>query len=243
MQRTAVALLLLATITASASERADIDRFVASTLRAFPEVPGVSIAVVKDGKPFLASGYGFADVAAKRPMTKTTPVYIASSTKAYTGLLCAILASEGKLDLDAPIVKYLPELDEWSGAHRIALRMLLTHSAGIRNDGITARTAFTGDYTPGAVLKLLPTSNAIDGFRYSNLGYVIAGYIAERVTGEKWQDLLADKIFEPLRMNDTTAYAHAPRIRPLRITSATPARSSRSRAGRPTPPCTPRAAS
>src|SRR4051812_29697143 len=63
-----------------ATPRSDIDRFIASALRTFPEVPGLSVAVV-DGKAFFATGYGFADVAAKRPMTATTPVYIASSTK------------------------------------------------------------------------------------------------------------------------------------------------------------------
>ena len=208
MQKAAVALFLLATLTATASERTDIDRFVASTLKAFPEVPGVSIAVVKDGKPFFAAGYGFADLATKRRMTANTPVYIASSTKAFTALLCEMLASEGKLDLDAPIVKYLPELDSWSDAHRITLRMLLTHSAGIRNDGIVTRTAFTGEYTPEELIRLLPSSSAIEpGFRYSNLGYVIAGYVAQRVTGEKWQDLLAKRIFAPLKMKNTTAYA------------------------------------
>src|SRR5436305_10166400 len=121
-QRLAIPLLIFATFStffAGASERSDIDRFIASTLRAFPEVPGLSVAVVKDGKPFLAAGYGFADIAAKRPMTAATPVYIASSTKSFTGLMCAMLAAEGKLDLDKPIVAYLPELDAWPEAHRI----------------------------------------------------------------------------------------------------------------------------
>src|SRR5436190_10209165 len=104
--RTRISILLLLAATtiplmaAVAAERSDIDRFIASTLRTFPEVPGLSVAVVKDGKPFFATGYGFADIAAKRPMTAATPVYIASSTKSFTGLMCAMLAAEGKLDLD-----------------------------------------------------------------------------------------------------------------------------------------------
>jgi CubicO group peptidase (beta-lactamase class C family) len=190
-----------------ASARADIDRFIAATLRTFPEAPGVSVAVVKDGKPYFAAGYGFADLAAKRGMTAVTPVYIASSTKSFTGLMCAMLAAEGKLDFDKPIVTYLPELDSWADAHRITTRMLLTHSAGIRNDAIVRRTAFTGIYTPEELVRLLPSSKAIEPkFRYDNLGYVVAALIAERITGEKWQDLLAQKIFTPLGMKNTTAY-------------------------------------
>src|SRR5436305_7735210 len=119
-QRLTIPLLIFATFStffAGASERSDIDRFIASTLRAFPEVPGLSVAVVKDGKPFFATGYGYADIASKRVMTATTPVYIASSTKSFTGLMCAMLAEKGKGDLDKPIVGYLPVLDSWPDPH------------------------------------------------------------------------------------------------------------------------------
>jgi CubicO group peptidase (beta-lactamase class C family) len=176
-----------------ATPRADIDRFVAATLQTFPEVPGLSVAVVRDGKPLFATGYGYADIASKRPMTATTPVYIASSTKSFTGLMCAMLAAEGKLDLDKPIVAYLPEIDAWPDSHRITTRMLLTHSAGIQNGPIVTRTAYTGVYTPEELVRLLPASKAIEPkFHYDNLGYVVSALIAEQITGEKWQDLLAN---------------------------------------------------
>jgi len=205
--RTRIALLLFAALPLAASERSDIDRFVAATLQAFPEVPGLSVAVVKDGKPFFATGYGYADVASKRAMTAATPVYIASSTKSFTGLMCAMLADQGKVDLDKPIVTYLPELDSWPDSHRITMRMLLTHSAGIRNDAIVTRTAFTGEYTQQELVRLLASSKSIEPkFRYDNLGYVVGGLIAERVTGRKWQDLLAEMVFAPLGMKNTTAY-------------------------------------
>ena len=199
--------LLLAALPLAASERSDIDHFVAATLQAFPEVPGVSVAVAKDGKPLFASGYGFADVASKRPMTATTPVYIASATKSFTGLMCAMLAQQGKLDLDKPIVTYLPELESWPDSKRITTRMLLTHSAGIKNDPIVIRTAYTGEHTPELLVRLLASSKSIEPkFHYDNLGYVVAGLIAERVTGKKWQDLLDQLIFKPLKMKETTAY-------------------------------------
>jgi len=205
--RLAIVLFFLAALPLAASERSDIDRFVNATLRAFPEVPGVSVAVVKDGKPFFAAGYGYADVASKRAMAASTAVYIASSTKSFTALMCAMLAQQGKLDLDKPIVTYLPELDSWPDSKRITTRMLLTHSAGIRNDAITIRTAYTGEHTPEQVVKLLASSQSIEPkFHYDNLGYVVSALIAERVTGKKWQDLLDAMVFAPLRMKDTTGY-------------------------------------
>lgn len=230
MRKRLLIVVLLAVLPLAASERSDIDRFAAATLRAFPEVPGLSVAVVKDGKPFLAAGYGFADLAQKRPMTAATPVYIASSTKSFTAVMCAMLAAEGRLDLDKPIVAYLPEIDGWPDSHRITTRMLLTHSAGIQNNGIGLRTAYTGDYTPEQLVRLLPSSKAIaPKFHYDNLGYVVAAVIAERVTGEKWQDLLAKKILAPLGMKSTTAYMS--RVHGL----ATPYRTLRSDAPDPLP--------
>lgn len=207
MKSSLLALLLIAALPLAASERSDIDRFVAATLQAFPEVPGVTVAVVREGKPFFATGYGFADVASKRAMTATTPVYIASSTKSFTGLMCAMLAQQGKLDLDKPIVAYLPELESWPDSKRITMRMLLTHSAGIRNDAISIRTAYTGEHTPEQLVRLLASSKSIEPkFRYDNLGYVVSALIAERVTGKKWQELLQEMVFTPLAMKDTTTY-------------------------------------
>jgi CubicO group peptidase (beta-lactamase class C family) len=199
------------TLAAHASERSDIDKFINDTLARFPETPGLSVAVMKDGKPFLAAGYGYADLATKRPMTATTPVYVGSSTKSYTGLLMAILAQKGVVDLDTPVVKYLPELNAWEDSHRITLRMLLTHSAGIANDPIVTRTAFTGEHTTAQLLALLPSSKPIARgvYHYDNLGYVVSALIAERVTGTKWQDLLAQYVFRPLKMDHTSALMSA----------------------------------
>jgi CubicO group peptidase (beta-lactamase class C family) len=88
----------------------DIDRFVEQTLRDVPLAPSVAVAIVRNGKPYYARGFGYADVEKKRPSTAQTGYYIASSTKSFTGLACAILAERGQLDLDAPITRYLPEV-------------------------------------------------------------------------------------------------------------------------------------
>jgi CubicO group peptidase (beta-lactamase class C family) len=213
MRKLTVAFAVLFSFAAAAqpAQRDDLDQFLRATLAAFPEAPGLSVAVVKDGKPLLVRGYGWANAETKRPMTASTPVYIASATKAYTGLLLASLAQRGILDLDVPIRKYLPELDAWPDGHRITLRALLTHSAGVENDGITTRTAYTGEHTTSQLIAMLPASKrlAASTFKYDNLGYIVASLIAERVTGTRWQDLLAAYVFKPLGMNHTTAYESA----------------------------------
>src|SRR5687767_14349349 len=79
----------------------DIDRFVGKTLETLPEIPSIGLSIVHDGKTY-ARGYGYADLATKRPSDADTIYYNGSNTKAYTALLCAVLAEEGVLDLDVP---------------------------------------------------------------------------------------------------------------------------------------------
>ncbi|HSP15038.1 MAG TPA: serine hydrolase [Thermoanaerobaculia bacterium] len=165
--------------------------------------------MVRDGKPYLAAAYGYADLQSKTRAGRNTGYYIASSTKSYTGLACAILASRGLLDLDAPITKYLPEVKMAPplDANTVTLRKLLTHTSGIGNDGIVFRTAFSGEHTPELLVSLLNLSKpAKPGFQYDNLGYVVASLVIERVTGRPWQKVLDETVFAPLGMHRTTAY-------------------------------------
>lgn len=168
---------------------ADIDRFVQRTLKMFPEVPSLGVAVVRDGRAVYVAN-------------AKTPYYIGSTTKSYTGLAAAILADRGLLDLDAPINRYLPELK----TQQPSLRAFLTHSAPITNNGIVFRTAYTGEHTAAQLVTLLDESQPRDpGFRYDNLGYVVASLVIERVTGRRWQQELEKLVFTPLGMEHTTA--------------------------------------
>ena len=172
-------------------ETATIDRFVDQVLKDVPEAPSLGIAVVQDGRTLYL----------RNPQT---PYYIGSTTKAYTGLAVSILAQRGQLDLDAPISKYLPEV---TLSNAPTLRALLDHTSGIENNAIVFRTAFTGEHTPAQLVSLINQSKTIKpGFRYDNLGYVIASLIMERVTGKPWQQVLDELVFTPLHMDHTTAY-------------------------------------
>lgn len=200
MRRILLLLLPLLAACATAQRDAvpagDIDRFVTETVRQIPEAPSIGMAVVRDGKTVYLRD-------------AQTGYYIGSTTKAYTGLACAIFAAQGRLDLDAPITKYLPEVRMTAplDAGQITLRKLLTHTAALDNDPIVTRTAFTGEHTPALLLSLLNSSKpGQPGFHYTNLGYVIASMIIERVTGEPWQQVLDETVFTPLGMNHTSAY-------------------------------------
>ena len=189
MKRLAL-LLVLAAAACASTERPDIDAFVDRTLRENPVMPSLAIAAVKDGRV----------VYLREP---NTAYYIGSTTKAYTGLACAILAQRGQLDLDAPITKVLPEV---TLAKAPTLRAFLTHTSGIENEAIVFRTAFTGEHTASQLVSMLNSSKpAKPGFQYDNLGYVVASLVMERVTGKPWQDTLDELVFAPLGMRHTTA--------------------------------------
>lgn len=186
----------------------DIDRFVTHTLRTLPEVPSIGVAIVRDGKSY-AHAWGYADLARRIPADADTGYYNGSNTKAYTAVVVAMLAQEGVLDLDAPVTKYLPEL-QWPApldGSKLTLRRFLSHTSEIENFAIVFRTAFSGQHTPHELVRILGMSKpGKGGFRYDNLGYVIASLVVERVTGRKWQDVLDERLFEPLGMRRTTAY-------------------------------------
>jgi CubicO group peptidase (beta-lactamase class C family) len=191
-------LLILAVAQPVTASAHDVSPFVTRTLRDIPLVPDVGIAVVRDGQAYTRNG--------------GTAYYIASSTKAFTGLACAILAARGAIDLDAPITKYLPEvtLAPPLDAGRLTLRQFLTHTSGIANGAITFRTGYTGDVSTAEVLALLGSSTAsTPSFHYTNLGYIVASLVIERVTGQPWQRALEDLVFKPLGMRHTTAYMSA----------------------------------
>ncbi len=181
-----------------------------SRMFALGAAPGMAVVVVQDTQVVYSRGFGWADVEARRPFTPSTVFYIASTTKTFTGLTAALLAREGKVDLDAPLSRSLPgaRLHEELSADAITLTDLLTHTHGISNGGpIVYRTAYSGEHTNQQLQRLLalhgPDENG-RAFRYGNVGYNIASLIID-ATGESWKDAQQRLLFGPLRMTSTTA--------------------------------------
>lgn len=190
---------------------AALDAYVAELLKQLPVTPGLSIAVVRGERIVYAGGFGYRDLKAKLPVTPQTQFYIASTTKSFTATAAKMLADEGKLDLDAPLKKYFPKLVLKAplSAEQITIRDLLTHRSGISNEAINFRTAYTGQYDAGTLLELLAVYSrpVSPEFRYSNIGYLVTALALEQATGETWQQLVERKIFQPLALKSTTAYA------------------------------------
>jgi len=185
-----------------------LDRFSRETLAAYRVVPGFAIAVVRDDRVLFAEGYGVRDVESKLPVTVETGFYLASSTKSFTGLAAAILARRHKLDLEAPITRYLPELTLPAPLDpaSVRLRDLLTHRTGIANSEVQRHLADSGTLTrPELVAMMREGSRPISReFTYSNLGYNLLGYVIESATGKTWQRVVGEEILEPLGMTRTT---------------------------------------
>jgi CubicO group peptidase (beta-lactamase class C family) len=188
-----------------------LQQYVEMVMKELPVAPGLAIAVVRGDKIIYAKGFGYRDLKSKLPVNPQTQFYIASTTKSFTATAAKLLAEEGKLDLDAPLKTYFPNLVLKAplSADQISLRDLLTHRSGMSNEAIVFRTAYTGQYDANEIINLLSANTApiSPQFKYSNLGYVIAGYVMEKVVGEPWQKIVKMKILDPLGMGATTAYA------------------------------------
>ncbi len=190
----------------------DIDKFIEETLKRLPVIPGFAIAVVKDNKPVLIQGYGYADREKGIKANASTPFYIASATKSFVGTLAVILENEGKLDLNAPLTSYKPfkNLKNKAVFDDITITDLLRHTSGIENGPLTFRDAYTGDKPREVMVMLLEEATKIRAegktYSYANLGYNILDILLEEELGMNWRDLLNEKLFMPLKMKHTTAY-------------------------------------
>jgi CubicO group peptidase (beta-lactamase class C family) len=185
---------------------AELDGFedwILSQMEAW-EVPGVSLAVIRNGEVAHLAGYGLRSVADSLPVTPRTLFAIGSSTKAFTTSLLGTLVDEGTLDWDDPVRKHLPELAlaDSASAGMLTVRDLVTHRSGMpRHDAIWyANPELTRD---GIVARLahLPSNAPLRAaWQYNNLMFVVAGHLAERIEGESWEDLVRARLLEPLGM-------------------------------------------
>lgn len=190
------------------------DAFVAETLGQFGTVPGLAVAVVRDGRTVYARGFGFADVEAGIAVTPDTPFYIASATKPFTALLAALLGRDGTLSLDVSLASLFPgvRFDPAIEADSVTVRQLLSHTSGLVNDPIGFRAAYSGEHTPETMRRLLGRTTRAEGaprgeFDYTNIGYNILSLRLDELPGGPWQSLLAARVFQLLGMTHTTAYA------------------------------------
>lgn len=192
-----------------------IDLFVKGKMREYG-IPGLSLAVVRDGKIVYLRGYGIANLELSVPVTEKTSFSLASITKTFTAILTMALVEDGRVSLDDPISKHLSGLpDIWKP---ITVRQLLSHTSGIPSFATLEKAPCpvgktVRDYTREDVLKevscfpleFLPGER----FAYGDTNYHLLGMIIERVSGKSFESFLYECVLDPLGMKDTrnTNYA------------------------------------
>ena len=194
---------------------ADLDSYVAASMKTF-DVPGIAVAIVKDGKIVVAKGYGARKLGEATPVDEFTMFGIGSNTKAFTTTALAMLIDEGKLSWDDPVYQRLPGFVMYDPyvSHEMTIRDPLTHRSGMGlGEGdllVFPHTTYTREEIIYKLRFMKPASSFRSRYAYDNLLYMTAGQIIPAVTGTSWDDYIRLHIFGPLGMNhsnvSTTLY-------------------------------------
>jgi len=199
--------LLLGTlvIAQTTAPPADLDAYVARSMKTF-DVPGMAVAVVKDGKIVLTKGYGLRKLGDSTPVDEFTMFAIGSNTKAFTTAALATLVDAGKLSWDDHVYERLPDFVMYDPyvSHEMTIRDLLTHRSGMGLGEGDLLFWPHSTYTRDEIIHKLPFMKPHSSFRshyaYDNLLYMTAGQIIPAVTGTSWDNYIREHIFEPLGM-------------------------------------------
>lgn len=184
----------------------DLQTFIDS-VRTIWEIPGLAVAVVNRGRTItLASGVR--SVESGRPVTAATQFPIGSTTKAFTATLLGTLVDEGLIEWDDRVVAHLPDfrLDSREATEALRVVDLLTHTAGLPRHDILwyLGTGLSRQEIFARLRHLESTDRPNQTWQYQNLMYMVAGILSERVTGQSWEELIEERIMEPLGMASGT---------------------------------------
>lgn len=189
----------------------DVDALVAATVD--EAGPGIAVVVTEDGKVVYHSARGMADIAQSRPMEPETVFRLGSITKQFAAAVVLQLAEEGKLSLDDPLTKFVPDYPA-SGAS-VTVRQLLNHTSGI-----ASYTSIPGWLTDENLTRTWSTREMIilfqdrpsdfapgERYLYNNSGYLLIGAVIEAVTGQSWDEAVAQRIARPLGLATIATFA------------------------------------
>ncbi len=188
---------------------AEIDKLVEKTMTTF-DVPGIAVAIVKDGKMLFSKGYGVRSLKTGQPVDEHTLFGIASNTKAFTATALGMLIDEGKLRWDDKVVDYLPDFVLYDPyvTKDFTIRDLLTHRSGM---GLGAGDLMIwpdgSDFTRTDIIHNLRYLKQVSPFRskydYDNNLYIVAGEVVAKVSGTSWEDFVRERILQPLDMKES----------------------------------------
>jgi CubicO group peptidase (beta-lactamase class C family) len=184
------------------------DEYVARVMQTFT-VPGLSVAIVKDGKVVLAKGYGVRRLGEPAPVDARTRFGIASNTKLFTATALALLVEEGKIEWDKPVTTYLPAfaMSDPYVTHELTVRDLLVHRSGL---GLGAGDLLwwpPSTYNRKEIarrIRYIPLSTSFrSAYAYDNVLYLVAGELIEAVSGKSWEDFVRARILAKVGMTDS----------------------------------------
>jgi D-alanyl-D-alanine carboxypeptidase len=220
--RAVVVALLIGSCAAICTKADNIDDYISARMRQL-HIPGLSLAIVRDGRITKAQGYGFANLELRARATKETVYEIGSNTKQFTAAAIMMLVEDGKIRLEDTIKKYFPEAPEtW---HGITIRHVLTHTSGIQNHvavphwldvfrtNLGFETAPPRDELLKMFFKLPLEFQPGESWAYDNTGYYLLGIIIEKASGKSYWQFLDERIFKPLGMDATRSTDPQPIVR------------------------------
>ena len=202
--------VLLASALCPAQDYVDrvVDKVVERARQEF-DVPGIAVAIVKDGNVVLAKGYGVRRQGEAAPVTAQSLFRIASNTKAFTAAALAMLVDERKIRWDDPVTQHMPAFQLYDAyvTREMTIRDLLTHRSGLGLGAGDLMFFPPGDLGRDEIVKRLrfikPATSFRSAYAYDNLLYIVAGQLIPAVTGKSWDDFVKDRIFTPLGMTNT----------------------------------------
>lgn len=210
LARAAVSVALTLVLLPGAAAADAVDDYVQS-YRESHNIPGISIAVTRDGQLVKAAGYGFASIELDAPAKPETIYQSGSVGKQFTAVAILLLAEEGKLRLEDSITKFFPGAPKWWKA--ITVRQLLTNTSGLKDWEKKGIIDYRKDYTEDQLVKvamtLPPDFTPGTQWSYSNTGYVLLGVLIHKVSGKFYGDFLKERVFTPLGMDTARVLSEA----------------------------------
>jgi len=205
----AAILMLVPAASADAAPPAGFEQRVEHLRRQFG-VPGVSIAIVEDGKVTLAHGWGVRDITTNQPVDADTIFFTGSTGKAFTNAALATLVDQGKIGWDDKVIDHMPDFRMWDPwvTREMTIRDLLVHRSGLglgQGDLLfLPNSTLSRKESVRRIRYLKPATSFRSGYAYDNILYMAAGQLIEEVSGETWEQYIHNHVYRPLGMDNST---------------------------------------
>ncbi|MGI8788170.1 MAG: serine hydrolase domain-containing protein [Pyrinomonadaceae bacterium] len=204
---------------ASATQADWVDGFINQEIKK-RQIPGLSVAVLRDGKVIRASGYGFANLELQVPATKDTVYEIGSISKQFASEALMLLVEDGKVNLDDSINKYLP-LNAPETWQKITVRNLLNHASGLKDWTEIKEFSYRREYSAEEFIDLVKSAPLLfepnSTWSYSNTNLPLIGIIVERASGKTFEEFVNERIIKPLAF-PSIRFKHQQDVVPNRAT-------------------------